>query len=190
MFECLFDIVGKNVDIFLISESKLNNTFPNGQFLLNGFHEQFRDCRTDKGGGHLLYIGDTLRKDRTDKGGGHLLYIGEYIPRRELKADLESEIETIFVEINLKKRNLGAYNPDKIISTFLDFIENKLNELCIKYENIVLMGDLNYEIGEDHINIFCNIYYFKSLVKEPCFKTIENPSCVDLILTNKSVIII
>ena len=73
MFECLFDIVGKNVDIFLISESKLNNTFPNGQFLLNGFHEQLRD-------------------DRTDKGGGHLLYTGEHIPCRELKTDLESEI--------------------------------------------------------------------------------------------------
>ena len=34
---------------------------------------------------------------------------------------------------------------------------------------------------------FCNTYNFKSLVKEPtCFKSIENPSCVDLILSNKS----
>ena len=49
--DCLFDIVGKNVDIFLISESKFNNTFPNGQFLMNGFHEPFRKDRTDKRGG-------------------------------------------------------------------------------------------------------------------------------------------
>ena len=49
------------------------------------------------------------------------------------------------------------------------------------------MGDLNSEIGEDRMNIFCNTYNFKSLVKEPtCFKSIDNPSCVDLILTNKS----
>ena len=34
---------------------------------------------------------------------------------------------------------------------------------------------------------FCDTYNFKSLVKEPtCFKSIDNPSCVDLILTNKS----
>ena len=45
-----------------------------------------------------------------------LLYMGEHIPRRELKIDLESEIETIFVEIYLKKRKClltGACNPDK-----------------------------------------------------------------------------
>ena len=171
-FECLFDIVGNNIDIFLISETKLNNTFPSGQFLRNGFQAPFR-------------------KDRTDKGGGLLLYIGEHIPCRELKIDLESQIETIFVEINLKKRKwllIGAYNPDKNkISIFLDFIESKLNELCIKYENIILMGDLNSQISEDRMNIFCNTYNFKNLVKEPtCFKSIENPSCVDLILTNKS----
>ena len=123
--------------------------------------------------------------------GGDLLYIGEHIPCRELKTDLESEIKTIFVEINLKMRNwlLGAYNPDKNkISTFLYFIEYKLNELCIEYENIVVMGDLNSEIGEDRMNIFCNIYNFKSLVEEPCLKSIENPTCADLILTNNSAI--
>ena len=49
------------------------------------------------------------------------------------------------------------------------------------------MGDLNSEISEERMNIFCNTYYFKCLVKEPtCFKNINNPSCVDLILTNKS----
>ena len=37
------------------------------------------------------------------------------------------------------------------------------------------------------MNIFGNTYYFKCLVKEPtCFKNINNPSCVDLIFTNKS----
>ena len=57
---------------------------------------------------------------------------------------------------------------------------------CLKYENILLIVDLNSEINEERIDIFCN-YNFKNLVKEPtCFKNIGNPSCVDLILTNKS----
>ena len=35
--------------------------------------------------------------------------------------------------------------------------------------------------------LFVTLSNFKSLVKEPtCFKSIDNPSCVDLILTNKS----
>ena len=49
------------------------------------------------------------------------------------------------------------------------------------------MGDLSSEIAEECMNIFCNTYYFKCLVNEPTsFNNINNPSCVDLILTNKS----
>ena len=33
---------------------------------------------------------------------------------------------------------------------------------------------------------FCSLFNFKSLIKDPtCFKNPENPSCIDLILTNK-----
>ena len=104
---------------------------------------------------------------------------------------LELNIEAIFFEINFRKRKwllIGGYNPDKAkICSFLNCIESKLNELCLKYENIILMGDLNSEMSEERMKFFCNTYNFKCLVKEPtCFKSIDNPSCVDLILTNKS----
>ena len=33
---------------------------------------------------------------------------------------------------------------------------------------------------------FCDTYNLKSLVKKPtCFKNLDNPSCIDLILTNR-----
>ena len=36
------------------------------------------------------------------------------------------------------------------------------------------------------MQVFCNNYNFKNLVKEPtCFKNIEKPTCIDLILTNR-----
>ena len=41
-FECLCDVIGRNVDMFLVSESKLNASFPVGQFLMNSFHVPFR----------------------------------------------------------------------------------------------------------------------------------------------------
>ena len=79
-FECLKDIIVNYVDILLISKTKLNDTFPNGQFLMNSFHPPFRKDRTDKGvvccyiyrgdkggGGLLLYI-------QEDKGGGGYIY--------------------------------------------------------------------------------------------------------------------
>ena len=138
-----------------------------------------------------------FRRDRIDKGGGLLLYLQEHIPCKHLQVTLEAHIDAIFVEINLKKRKwllICGYNPaKKHISTFVSCIENKLNELCKKHENIIriiiiiMMGDFNSKIGEEDMDIFCNTYNFKNLVKEPaCFKSIENPNCVDLILSNKS----
>ena len=47
-FECLCDIIENNIDILLISETKLNDTFPNGQFIMNGFHPPRRKDRSDK----------------------------------------------------------------------------------------------------------------------------------------------
>ena len=142
-YECLNDIIDKNVDILLIS-TNLNDSFPTGQFLMNGFHLPFR-------------------KDRTDEGSGLLFYIKEDVSCREIVVTLESNIEAISVEINLRKRKwptIGGYNPDKAnISNFLSCIERKLNELCQKYENIILMGDLNSEISEERMNIFCNTLF-------------------------------
>ena len=73
-----------------------------------------------------------------------------------------------------------------MIRNHLNSIGNVLNELCLKYENFILIGDFNSEIDEDAMSIFCTTYNLKNLVKEPmCFKNVENPSCIGLILTNK-----
>ena len=54
------------------------------------------------------------------------------------------------------------------------------------YDNILLLGDFNSEFSEPCLNDFCDIYNLKNLVKEPtCFKNPDNPSCIDLFLTNR-----
>ena len=54
------------------------------------------------------------------------------------------------------------------------------------YDNIILLGDFNAEMSENAMIDFCDIYYLKNLVKDPtCFKNVEHPSCIDLILTNR-----
>lgn len=41
----------------------------------------------------------------------------------------------------------------------------------------------NVSVGDETMKNFCNSYYLKSLVKHPtCFKNLENPNCIDLIL--------
>ena len=44
-----------NFDIFLISESKTDSTFPNTQFKINGY-KLFRRNRNRFGGGLILYL--------------------------------------------------------------------------------------------------------------------------------------
>ena len=51
-----------------------------------------------------------------------------------------------------------------MIEEHLKSIGNALNELRLRYENFILIGDFNSEITEE----------------TTCFKNSDNPSCIDL----------
>ena len=54
-----------------------------------------------------------------------------------------------------------------------------------KYDLILLIGDFNSEISEKSMHDFCNVYNLESLSNtSTCFKKPENPSSIDLLLTN------
>ena len=47
------------------------------------------------------------------------------------------------------------------------------------------MVDFNTEVTQTSMKVFCDSCKFKSLIKDAtCYKNRENPSCIDLILTN------
>ena len=49
-----------------------------------------------------------------------------------------------------------------------------------------MLGDWNSTMQEEGMKNFCDMYNLTNLVKEPtCFKSVENPSSIDVILTNK-----
>ena len=51
---------------------------------------------------------------------------------------------------------------------------------------IIFYSLANSEMSETSMNEFCEIYNLKNLVKElTCFKNQLNPTCVDLMLTNR-----
>ena len=52
-FESLVKFVGNNLDILMVSETKLDDTFPDSQFLMEGFSTPYRLDRTAKGGGNF-----------------------------------------------------------------------------------------------------------------------------------------
>ena len=59
-FENLCDILGNNVDVLSIAETKLDSSFPNAQFLLPDFHEPLRLDINHGSGGLLVYIKASL----------------------------------------------------------------------------------------------------------------------------------
>ena len=59
-FKFLEKDICANLDILLISETKLDDSFPSAQFLLDGFSKPYRLDRCSNGGGILLYIRDDI----------------------------------------------------------------------------------------------------------------------------------
>ena len=97
------------------------------------------------------------------------------------------------IEINLKKRKwllLDICNPRKdMTTTFLRSIGLKLDELYLKYENIIILGDFNSEMCEEVMQIYCITYDFKCFVKEAtCYKSIISHGCIDLGLWSRGLI--
>ena len=79
------------------------------------------------------------------------------------------------------------YNPHKnSIKNHIEIISRTLDTCTTKYENILLPGDFNACADDETMKNFWSSYGLHSLIKQPiCYKNSENPSCIDLILTNE-----
>ena len=116
------------------------------------------------------------------------MYVREDIPVKLLFVE-PLPAECLFVEINLRKRKwlvCCSCNPHKdSISNYLQLIRKKLDLYSSNYESIILVGDFNSEINDKCTNDFCESCNLNSLIREStCYKNPENPSCIDLFLTN------
>ena len=59
-FEALKNLVKNRVDILVISETKLDNSFPIGEFEIEGYSTPIRLDRNCHGGGIILYVRSDL----------------------------------------------------------------------------------------------------------------------------------
>ena len=106
-----------------------------------------------------------------------------------LLLNTELLIEGFCIEINIRKKKwllVCTYNPNKnLISNHLKEIGKNLDNYSSKYDNFILLGDLNSEPTKSAVRDFCHIYRCKNQIKDnTCFKNREKPSYIDLITTN------
>ena len=59
-FEMLSNSIKDNLDILMISETKLDSTFPSNQFTVKGYAAPIRFDRNGRGGGISLYIREDI----------------------------------------------------------------------------------------------------------------------------------
>ena len=119
------DIVGNNVDVFSIPETKLDSSFPNAQFLLPAFQEP-------------------LRLDINHRSGGLLVYIQSSLPTKILsKFKLPINIQIIPFERNPRKEKWLFVSickpPSQSNQYFLDLLGNRLDFYSQDYENKVIL---------------------------------------------------
>ena len=167
-FDCLSEQVKGNIDILLISETKIDGSFPVGQFIIDGFSPPYRLDRNGHGGGLMLFV----RKD---------------IPSN-LLVIYKKPIESFFIEMNLRHNKWlinCSYNPHKNnIATHIDRLSESFDTFSSDYEKFIILGDFKVEINENHMKS-CENYDLTNLIKKPiCYKNPTNPTCIDLILTN------
>ena len=143
-FDELKMAISGNIDVLVITETKLDHTFPTGQFFIEGFATPFR-------------------LDRNSRGGGILIYVREDIPSKQLSTHTFNEgIEGIFFELNLNKYKLlmlGTYRPPTQEKYFyFHNISNSLDLYIGKYDRFMLIGDFNIDENEQVLMDFNHQY--------------------------------
>ena len=169
-FDMLSELIKGFVDVFMTSETKLDDSFPEGQFFIDGYHKPFS-------------------YDRNGNGGSIFLYVHEDIMAKVIHCDFPTS-KSFFVKINLHKKKWLIscfYSLHKnSIGSHLNVITKTLDSYYSKYENIVFLGDFNADIEETTMMSFCESHNLTNLTKQPtCFKNPKKPSCTNLILTSR-----
>ena len=170
-FDDIRSIIPCNLDVMIFVETKLDYSYPTFQFHIKGYAMPFR-------------------KDRNKFGGGILIYIREDIPCKLLNDHrFPDDIEGLFVELNFRKSKLlllGTYHsPNQNDEYFFQTIGSALDFYSTFYDKYMLVGDFNTKVNDVVTKQFLEVYGLKCLVhKNTCFKSLNNPSCIDLFLTN------
>ena len=127
-----------------------------------------------------------------NKHGGRLLfYISENTPCKLINDEIiPSNIKIIMFELLIKTRKwlcIGLYkSPPQNKNYFFDILSNVLSKQTCQYEkNVVLIEDFNLNVNNKNFGVLMNSFNLKSIINKPsCFQS-SNPTCNDLILTNK-----
>ena len=169
-FVSIQELIKRTFDIFLISETKIGNSFPNAQFKIQGYK--------------------SFRNDREAFGGGLLFYVNERLNCRSPEICLSNTfIEILPLELrflNSKSLIPGTYKPPSANkSTYVSEIQTLLTYYR---SSTFYYWEFNMSFSNKNMKDLCEMFELSHLIKDPtCFKS-SNPSCIDIFYINKKTI--
>ena len=126
-FNQLADLIKGKIDVLMISKSKIDDSFPDSQFSLDG-------------------VSTLYRLDRNRNGGGIMLFVCRDILSNMISIE-KLLTESFLIELNLRRNKLlinCSYKPNNgNIEPHLDSVSKTLDIHLNKYENVILLGDCN-----------------------------------------------
>ena len=137
---------------FVLAETKLDEGFPNSQFVIDQY-----EIRT--------------RRDRNKNGGGLIEYVRKGLICKSLEDTFNLNSEIIAIENN-KSAIFTTYRPPcrSNIETFLGDLSSLLNKCLSKYDNAIILGDFNNDVKNkpnpnlDKFSEFCDTFSKSNLV--------------------------
>ena len=159
------------IDVLVLSETKLDGSYKQDILDIEGY------C--------------CIRKDKRSNSGGLLAYVSKDIPLSEGSISIcNDEIECMSIELNIaddKLMLLGMYKNPKTDSVLFKKTFNDICEkVCESYENIVIIGDLNFNMmKENMLSHITPAFSLTNIIKEAtCFKSVQ-ASLIDVMLVTK-----
>ena len=158
-------------DVFVIGESKLDDSFTNAQFYVPNFALYRSDRNAHGGGGVMVYINNTI----------------PHCIRNDLCDCISNGLEGMVFECTLNKKKWfisALYKPPSVKDADFESTFVKLSETLLSLStNVMLIGDLNFNMStENKLRDLCNILGFKNTIKGgTCFKG-DTPTSLDVIL--------
>ena len=165
--------------ILTISESKLDDTFPNAQFLIEGY------CNPKE-----------FRKDNRSTSGGMVTFIKSGTPCKRLQEYEASSSEIMCIELNVQGTRwaiISVYRPPypENLNLFFQNLTTCLEKLLTKYEHLLIMGDMNINIleentpGKNVLDTVADAFDLHHLHNSiTCVKSFQGTS-IDVLMTNK-----
>lgn len=172
--EISFLLTQNLVDVMIVNESRLDKSTDSSFFQVDNYHMR--------------------RRDRADVtfGGGVMVFYKKNLKVSWVKEDKELELITLIIcsSDNYKLAVFGCYRaesqPYNKGQLFFDLLEKKINEVAVNVDNIVIVGDLNYDLNQNNnlLHNFCNEIDLTNVIEKNTHYDKKNSksSLIDVIL--------